>query len=184
MDGCGLTDTDRAMLLNLARTTLEKVLSGKMPETPKTTDFPTVRQHRGAFVSLHRGTRLRGCIGTFENTTPLWKTVQRMAVQAALYDPRFPAVTLAELPSLNIEISALTPLVESAPDEIQVGKHGVMIEKKERSGVLLPQVATQHGWDREEFLQHTCLKAGLPPEAWRKDATIWAFQADVFQEKK
>jgi AmmeMemoRadiSam system protein A len=139
----------------------------------------------GAFVTLHEAGRLRGCIGYIRAVKPLRQTVAEMAVQAALHDPRFPAVTAAEIPDLDIEISVLSPL-EGVDDvsSIEVGRHGLIIQDARHSGLLLPQVATEQGWDRDTFLDHTCLKAGLEPGAWRRDdVTILRFTAEVFGEK-
>jgi hypothetical protein len=180
-----LTMEERQTLLALARQTLDSILGGKTPpRLPQ--DLPeALLQPRGAFVTLHRNGRLRGCIGTFVSTQPLAATIREMVVQAAFHDPRFPEVTAAELASIDLEISALTPLRPIAsPDEVQVGRHGLYITLGRRSGVLLPQVATECGWDRAQFLEHTCLKAGLAPDAWQKGASLSVFEAEVFGEKQ
>jgi AmmeMemoRadiSam system protein A len=114
---------------------------------------------------------------------PLFKVVQECAVAAATEDPRFPPVSANELPSLRIEISVLTPLVPIRPEEVQVGRHGLMVSKGRMRGLLLPQVPVEWGWDREMFLDQTCVKAGLPPSAWRHGATLQAFTAEVFGEE-
>lgn len=174
---------ERQELLRAARRTLQEYLvSGKTPVV----DPASVRllDRGGAFVTLHRGRQLRGCIGTFEDSDTLLHTVQRMAVAAATTDPRFPPVTAEELAGLHIEISALSPLHESSADAVQVGVHGIYVTRGFRRGVLLPQVATENGWDRETFLAHTCLKAGLDPDAWRDGGTrIELFTAEVFGEE-
>jgi AmmeMemoRadiSam system protein A len=141
-----------------------------------------MRLPRGAFVSLHtREGELRGCVGRMWSDLPLAETVARMAVAAALEDGRFPRVRDEEVDDLVIEISALGPLEPMRPEEIVVGVHGLLLRARGRSGVLLPQVASTNGWDREEFLDHTAEKAGLPPEAWRwADVEILAFTAEVF----
>lgn len=134
-------------------------------------------------MTLELGGHLRGCIGTFRSAEPLYWVVEKMAVAAALYDPRFPPVPAEELAAIDIEISALTPLrVIDDPSIIEVGVHGLYITQDDQGGVLLPQVATEWGWDREEFLTQTCHKAGLPANAWRKGATIEVFEAEVFGE--
>lgn len=178
-----LTEEQRQELLRAARRTLEVFLSeGQSPIIETSSD--ALLQKRGAFVSLHKGPALRGCIGTFEASDPLLDTIQRMAVAAASTDPRFPKVNLEELGELTLEISVLSPLVETTPEEIEVGRHGIYITRGFHRGVLLPQVATDNGWDRDTFLEHTCLKAGLPPNAWKDpDARIERFSAEVFAER-
>jgi AmmeMemoRadiSam system protein A len=177
----GLSDEEKRTLLSLART----VIANKARREPKP-PFPAatekLREHRGAFVSIYKQGMLRGCIGSLEGSTPLMETVEAMAEAAAFRDPRFRPVAPEELPYLEVEISALTPLEEiKDPEEIEVGKHGIMIRKGYYSGLLLPQVATERGWDRITFLQETCRKAGLPRNAWQeKDAKIYIFSADVF----
>ncbi|MEJ2722513.1 MAG: AmmeMemoRadiSam system protein A, partial [bacterium] len=143
---------------------------------------PRLAQPRGAFVTLKIRGRLRGCIGAIEPLKPLRDTVAEMARAAALSDPRFHPLTEAELPDVDIEISALSPLrrIESAADVV-VGTHGILIEKGRARGLLLPQVATEHGWDAPTFLAYTCEKAGLDRSAWRdSDAKVFVFSAEVF----
>jgi AmmeMemoRadiSam system protein A len=178
-----LDDEARNELLKIARGTLDRaLLTGQMPEYPVTR--PELLEHAGAFVSLHEGEDLRGCIGHISPDRELYKVVQSCAVSAALEDTRFRPVAAEELPLMTIEISVLTPLQPvSAPDEIEVGKHGLYVVRGFRRGLLLPQVATQYGWDRETFLSETCRKAGLPENAWRdRAATIFSFEAQVFSE--
>ena len=128
---------------------------------------------------------LRGCIGSFTGSGPLVDTVREMAVSASTRDPRFPPLSEAELGEVDLEISVLSPLRPvSDPNEIEVGRHGIFITRGFHSGVLLPQVASEYGWDRETFLEHTCAKAGLPADAWRDaDTRIEVFEAQVFGEK-
>jgi AmmeMemoRadiSam system protein A len=138
----------------------------------------------GAFVSIHSGDDLRGCLGRLTVDVPLGKTVAHLGRAVADSDPRFGAVTAHELPFLQIEISVLTPERPIASvEEIDVGRHGLIVERAAARGLLLPQVATEHGWDRETFLDHTCLKAGLPLDAWRHGARILVFEAVVFSER-
>ncbi len=137
-----------------------------------------------AFVTLTKNGRLRGCIGYTEAVAPLFKVVQECAVAAATEDPRFPPVSSNELPSLRIEISVLTPLVPILPEEVEVGRHGLMVSQGGMRGLLLPQVPVEWGWDRETFLDQTCVKAGLPPSAWRHGATLRSFTAEVFGEEE
>jgi len=138
-----------------------------------------------AFVTLKRGDELRGCVGVLSATKPLVHTVGEMALSAALSDPRFPPVAASELDDLTIEISVLSPPQPIRPEQIEVGVHGLVVVRGLNRGVLLPQVATENNWDRETFLAHTCLKAGLPEDAWRDPQTsILAFAAQVFGEKE
>lgn len=176
----------RRELLALARRSVETFL-GEGRRLRKGKDYPDLApEPRGAFVTLKTGEGdLRGCIGTILPAGPLDETVVRMAVAAAVEDPRFPAVRLGELPRLRFEISALT-VPEPVPDlgRIEVGRHGLIVTRGSRKGLLLPQVAPEWGWDREEFLRHTCLKAGLPEEAWRDPGTrVEWFEAEVWGEE-
>jgi AmmeMemoRadiSam system protein A len=181
-----LSDNERVKLLKIARETIfSQVSRGRKPslEAP---EEPGLSERCGAFVSLHSRGALRGCIGTFMASVPLHETVMDMAVAAATEDPRFEPVRPHELREIDIEISVLSPLRRVAdPAEVEVGKHGVYITRGRHRGVLLPQVATEYGWDRETFLEHTCHKAGLPPEAWKEPGTIIeVFTAEVFGEKR
>jgi len=135
-------------------------------------------------VSLHtHAGELRGCIGTFDDSLPLWRNVEAMAKAAATHDYRFSRLTLAELDTCAIEISALSPRQPIKAEDVIVGEHGLWIASGVHHGVLLPQVAVSHGWDRETFLAHTCIKAGLPQNAWRDPHTeIEAFRGEVFSE--
>jgi AmmeMemoRadiSam system protein A len=135
----------------------------------------------GAFVTLHQRGDLRGCIGHVEATEPLGPVIVRCAVAACSADPRFPPVRAAELPHIDIELSLLGPLEPVIViDEIDVGRHGLVVEMDRHRGLLLPQVATEWRWDRETFLTQTCVKAGLTRDAWKKGATLWRFEAEVF----
>lgn len=176
-----LTDSEKQQLLKLARASLkEAVCSGRLPEVA--VPAGALETPCGAFVSLHEGRRLRGCIGHIEAVSPLYKTVRDCARAAALDDPRFDPVTPAELPSLEIEISILSPMVQVAPEQVEVGRHGLLISSGAQRGLLLPQVAVEWKWDREQFLDQTCLKAGLRRDAWRHGAKIQVFTAEVLQE--
>jgi AmmeMemoRadiSam system protein A len=176
-----LTDAEKHRLLELARTALEEaVRSGRMSQATEAAE--ALRTPCGAFVTLYKGKRLRGCIGYIEAFRPLCATVRECARAAALEDPRFEPVVPAELPSLHLEISVLSPLVDVAPQDIEVGRHGLLISRGAQRGLLLPQVAVEWNWDREQFLQETCLKAGLPPDAWQRGARIQAFTAQVLKE--
>lgn len=179
-----LGNEEKIVLLNLARNTVIRVVDGDesppLPEGP-----PGIKQSMGAFVTLHWKGHLRGCIGMLEARAPLDETVREMAEAAALRDYRFQSVTAEEIPEIDIEISALSPLRKiDDVNEIEIGTHGVWITKGVYRGVLLPQVATEQGYDRTTFLQQTCRKAGLPPDAWKDpDTIIEIFSADVFGEK-
>jgi AmmeMemoRadiSam system protein A len=139
----------------------------------------------GAFVSVHHRGELRGCIGQIEARQPLAAAVAQCAVSAATRDPRFRPITIRELQEdTEIEISVLTPMQRvGSPEEIEVGRDGLLIEQGPRTGLLLPQVATEWGWDRDTFLAQTCRKAGLPLDAWQHGAVIYKFQAEVFSER-
>jgi AmmeMemoRadiSam system protein A len=174
------SDSDKKLLLGLARAAIEAHLNGNTPAVPK--DLPSfLCEPRGVFVSLHRQGRLRGCIGYLEAVKPLGQAIQEMAAAAAFHDPRFRPLQAQELEELEVEISILTPmrLIEKV-EEIRVGTHGLYIERGFSRGLLLPQVATQCGWDRNTFLDQTCCKAGLPPDAWKDKATrIYTFTAEI-----
>jgi hypothetical protein len=177
----GLSGDEKKTLQQIAKTVIENKTKGKpIPEFK--IDSPVLKENRGAFVSLHKKGQLRGCIGYIEGKGPLHKTIEEMAEAAAFRDPRFAPVTEKELSELDIEISVLTPLKKITDvNEIEVGKHGIYIKKGWYSGLLLPQVATEYGWDRKTFLEHTCQKAGLPSGAWKdKDVEIYIFSADIF----
>jgi AmmeMemoRadiSam system protein A len=178
-----LSRKEQTYLLELARASVETA-AGAPGELPEPMGSSRLIEPRGAFVTLKTHGRLRGCIGTIEPIKPLHETVREMARAAALNDPRFTPLGEDELPALDIEISAMSPLrrVTSA-DEIVVGTHGLVIEKGLHRGLLLPQVAVEHGWDAETFLGYTCEKAGLDRNAWRdEDTVIFVFSADVFGE--
>ncbi len=178
-----LTESEKDTLLKIARASIESHLFGKTSGDPGTGESKSLLKDSGAFVSIHKNGRLRGCIGTFASPNPLYKTVMDMAVSAASQDPRFPPLDESELQSIKIEISVLSPLKELRdPSEIVVGKHGIYIIKGQNRGVLLPQVAVEHGFDRERFLDQTCLKAGLPKNSWKRGVTIFIFEADIFKE--
>lgn len=182
----GLDPQQRSALLRVARTTIEHVIGGQGVGAEDATGDESPTINAGAFVSLHKKGQLRGCIGTFETTRPVVEQVVEMAEAAATRDPRFSPVAQAEIADLDIEISVLTPPRDiDGIDEIIVGKHGLVISQGYRRGVLLPQVATEYGWDRETFLRHTCHKAGLPDNAWTDPkTTIQVFTAEVFGENE
>lgn len=178
----GLDDNDKRELLRIARATLREYLTtGFMP--PGAPHRQTLLEPRGAFVTLHTGGELRGCIGRVDADTPLYLAVEQLAVAASTRDPRFDPLRAEELKDTRIEISVLSTLRSSKPEEVEIGKHGVVITRGVRRGLLLPQVAVEHGLDRERFLDETCGKAGLPPGAWSQPGTILqTFTAEVFRE--
>jgi AmmeMemoRadiSam system protein A len=135
---------------------------------------------RAAFTTLYSRGRLRGCVGHVTPASSLWVTVAETAQAAAFEDSRFQPVTLPEMPFLTAGLSILSPLEPIRTENIEIGRHGLLISWRGRRGLLLPQVAVEHGWDRETFLNETCYKAGLPSDAWRQGATIEAFSAEVF----
>jgi AmmeMemoRadiSam system protein A len=178
-----LTESERRTLLLLVAQSLDAYLKGSAPPEPAALT-PSLEEDRGAFVTWTAKGALRGCIGHIVPVGPLWVSVRRLAVSAASEDPRFPPIEPAELPGLEVDISALTPLkLISRWTEIEVGKHGLWIQKRGRAGVLLPQVATSRGWDVKEFLRHTCLKAGLREDDWESGAEISIFSAEVFGDE-
>jgi AmmeMemoRadiSam system protein A len=178
-----LDETDKTSLLSLARQTLESHLSHGTTPTYHT-NRTALLEKKGAFVSLHEGEDLRGCIGQLYPDRELYKIVQHCVLSAALEDSRFAPVDADELAHLNIEISVLTPFHRiHDPEEIQVGRHGLYVVQGRFRGLLLPQVATNYGWDRMVFLEQTCRKAGLPESAWRDPRTsVHVFEAEVFSE--
>lgn len=179
-----LTATQREHLLRIARTAIREALHGRPLSPPEDLPGP-LRAPRGAFVTLkHRG-ELRGCIGHVYPHQSVAETVQQMAVAAALRDPRFPSVSPDELPEIEVEISVLSlPRKVEGVEQIHVGEHGLIVHHPAGQGLLLPQVAVERGWDRETFLAHTCRKAGLPKDAWKRPETeISVFSAEVFGER-
>jgi AmmeMemoRadiSam system protein A len=186
-----LTEAEGKQLLRIARKSIEERLQyNRRYDAGLDPDFAGMSAELqtpcGAFVTLQKNHDLRGCIGLIEGVKPLYQAVQEMAVSAALHDPRFPPVTAQEMPSLHLEISVLSPLKEiESLREVEVGKHGIFIAKGMNRGLLLPQVATDHGWELEEFLRNTCYKAGLNPESWKRhrrdpDMHIFIFSAQIF----
>ena len=179
-----LKEYEKKLLLKIARETIESHVSGKKVLSFEISS-PVLMEKRGAFVTIHKKGMLRGCIGYIEAFKPLHETIIEMALAASTKDPRFSPLTSEEIKDIDIEISVLTPLVKiDNPEEIKVGKHGILLRKGFYSGLLLPQVATEYGWDRITFLEHTCQKAGLPKNAWKGDVEIYIFSADVFGEKE
>ncbi len=179
-----LTKEEKQKLLLIAKNSIVKAVTGKKAPEVEVTES-RLQENCGAFVTIKKHGQLRGCIGYIIAAKPLHETVRDVAASAAVNDNRFSPVSKKELDELELEISALTPLkrIESV-EEIEVGKHGIYMKRGFSSGLLLPQVATEYGWDREAFLEHTCNKAGLPRDAWKDKSTeIYIYSAEVFGEE-
>jgi AmmeMemoRadiSam system protein A len=180
--GRAISDQARLFLIQLARDAIAARLEGRPQPSTRPTE-PELLELRGAFVTLTIDRRLRGCIGHVEGVSPLWLAVRDNAVAAAFRDPRFEPLTREELDDVRIEISALTPMTPGSPDDVVVGRDGILIERGRSRGLLLPQVAVEYGWDTETFLDATCRKAGLEGGSWRDPGTrISTFSAEVFGE--
>ncbi|MEK6606828.1 MAG: AmmeMemoRadiSam system protein A [Myxococcota bacterium] len=184
-----LSDDDRKELLRIARVAIREHLRGGRI-VPGAADVAALREPRALFVSLHAfgdgGVReLRGCIGTILAMLPLYRAAAEVAIGAATRDPRFPPLTLEELPLTEIEISVLgEPRAIRDVAQIELGTHGLHVTRFDARGLLLPQVAVENEWDRETFLAHACVKAGLPESAWRDAETIiQVFTAEVFRDE-
>lgn len=178
-----LSTEDQKLLLSLAREAITVAVgTGKSPVPSVSAEHLTGQQ--GCFVTIKRDGALRGCIGNFSSDKPLYLLVQEMAVSAATRDPRFYPMKGEDLNAFDLEISVLSPLFKVAsPEDVEVGTHGLYLEKNFARGVLLPQVAVEHGWNRETFLDQTALKAGLKKDDWKEGADIYVFTAQVFGEK-
>ena len=178
-----ITLAERRTLTEIARASLTARVSGQPYAAPS--GEGTLARHAGAFVTIRHHDALRGCIGCTESDEPLVEVVARCAAAAATEDPRFPPLAVADVPEVEVEISVLSPLepVDDVED-IVVGRHGLVVEAGTRRGLLLPQVATEWGWDRDTFLAQTCLKAGLSRHTWKSGARIFKFEADVFAEER
>jgi AmmeMemoRadiSam system protein A len=177
-----LSSDDWLALMQIARRSISSaVLEGLLPDL---SDYPdTLKIHRSAFVTLYLSKKLRGCIGHVEDPGPLAEVVASAAIGAALHDPRFPPMAPAEVASLGIELSVLSPLAPIAPESIVAGRHGLLAVHGRSRGVLLPQVAAERGWSGRRLLEETCEKAGLAPDAWRDPATkIFGFTAETYWE--
>jgi AmmeMemoRadiSam system protein A len=178
-----ISEPDRALLLQLARDAIAAHVGVAAAHVPVMSGV--LSQPGGAFVTLHKQGELRGCIGHIEATEALGRVVLRCAVAAASTDPRFPPLTSLELEHVEIELSILGPLEPiTGPHDIEIGRHGLVVEQGCQRGLLLPQVATEWNWDAETFVAHTCHKAGLPRDAWQKGAKVWRFEAEVFGEHR
>jgi AmmeMemoRadiSam system protein A len=177
------TEEQKRMLVEIARAAVADAAHGRRDRTVAVAAAGAFPEASGAFVTIKSHGRLRGCIGTLACRRPLGEEVARVAVSAATEDPRFDPLRASELDDLDIEVSVLGPLELIDPlDErsFDIGLHGLVVDQDHRRGLLLPQVATEWGWDRETFLAQTCVKAGLPPDAWRHGANVYRFAGLVF----
>ena len=177
-----LTDIQKGILLRIARDSVVTHVTGEQQLQGDPGSLPDAS---GVFVTIKRRGELRGCLGTLQCRQDLASEVARCARDSATDDPRFPAVSAPEIPELSLEISVLGPLEAvdaSLDDAIVLGRHGVVVEQGHRRGLLLPQVATEWGWTKEQFLRQTCRKAGLPEDAWQTGARVFRFDAEVFGE--
>jgi uncharacterized protein len=174
-----LTSEQRRALLDLARASITSQVTGAGAVAPGPLELPDAS---GVFVTIKRRGQLRGCLGTLQNRAGLAAEVVRCAADSASEDPRFPPVSREELSELTLEISVLGPLesIDPQPGAFTIGVHGLVAEQGFHRGLLLPQVATEWGWDSEQFLRQTCVKAGLAPDAWRRGARFFRFAAEVF----
>jgi AmmeMemoRadiSam system protein B/AmmeMemoRadiSam system protein A len=177
-----LTDEQKHVLLAFARNTIRQYLETETTPLFRRDD-PVFQQKQGAFVTLKKHGELRGCIGQMSEDLPLYQTIGRMAISAALHDSRFSRLSVSELKDVEIEISVLTPYQRvDSTDQIQVGRDGVLLKRSGRSAVFLPQVAPEQGWTRDDMLDNLCRKAGLSSDCWRQGAEFYTFQAIIFSE--
>jgi AmmeMemoRadiSam system protein A len=171
---------EREILLQLAHRGINARLRAESLDLASPTSH--LAELRGAFTTLHLHGRLRGCVGYVLPAEPLYRTVAETAMAAAFEDPRFEPVSEAEAQELIVEISVMSKLFPIRAEEVEIGKHGLLVSMERRRGLLLPQVPLEHGWNRETFLSETCRKAWLPEDAWRHGAHLEAFTAEVFGE--
>jgi AmmeMemoRadiSam system protein A len=177
-----LPEEDRRALLEFARQSVQSAVTRDASPAPPS--IPVFAQICGVFVTLHIQGKLRGCIGVIETEEPLGASISHCAASAALHDPRFSPVRAEEIPYLQIEISLLSTPSPIRPEEIEIGRHGLLIVKDRHRGLLLPQVAVEHSLDREAFLAETCRKAGLPRDAWKfEPLQIFSFTCEVFSDR-
>ncbi len=180
-----LDEKQKNQLLQAVRESILAELECRDYDAALTLTDPIFSEQYGIFVTLTIHSHLRGCIGFIEGVKPLSEAVQEMALQAAFHDPRFYPLSLKEFGEIEVEISILYPLEDVAdPAQVEVGRHGLVMERGYHRGLLLPQVAVEQGWDRERFLNETCRKAGMEAFCWENGAKIQKFEAEVFGEKK
>jgi AmmeMemoRadiSam system protein A len=177
------SEEERRLLLDLAHRSIACALDGRTLSLELEPATDHLAEKRGAFCTLYLDGQLRGCVGYVFPLTPLLQTVAETARGAAFDDPRFPAVTPSDGPRLKVSLSILSVLAPIAPEQVEVGTHGLLVSRAGRRGVLLPQVPVEHGWERTTFLEQTCLKAGLPPDAWKTGATLESFTAEIFGDE-
>lgn len=181
-----LSGEEKKILLETARNSIKSVFTGQKVNEPDYIEHPIFKSHAGAFVTLTELGSLRGCIGYIISDQPLWQTVCEVAIQASQNDPRFPSVRQSEIRNLEIEISILSePFPLNSYDEIEIGKHGLILNEKGRRGLLLPQVPVEHHLNRDQYLDAICQKTGFPSGYWRgKFLNLSAFTATVFSESE
>jgi AmmeMemoRadiSam system protein A len=179
-----MNESQKRTLLKIARDSIKEYLENKKFIKPKVDD-PELKEKRGVFVTLKVQGELRGCIGYPLPYKPLYSAVAELAIESATSDPRFPPLRLDEIENVEIEISVLTlPKKISSFEEIEIGKHGIIVSKGPFKGLLLPQVPVEYNWNLEEYLSHGCMKAGLPSDEWKKGVEIEIFEAEVFSERE
>jgi AmmeMemoRadiSam system protein A len=176
------TKAERSILLKLAHASIAAALDKR--EVPLDPPSPHLAELRGAFTTIYFRGQLRGCVGFVFPVASLYRTVAETAQAAAFEDARFPPVTREQVPELQVSLSILSPLQPLRAEEVEIGRHGLLISHNGRRGLLLPQVPVEHAWSRTTFLEQTCHKAGLPPDAWKHGATIEAFTAEVFGDRE
>jgi uncharacterized protein len=176
------TQAERSILLKLAHASIAAALDKR--EIPLDPPSPHLAELRGAFTTLYFRGQLRGCVGFVFPVASLYRTVAETSQAAAFEDIRFSPVTREEAPELQVSLSILSPLQPLRAEEVEIGRHGLLISHDGRRGLLLPQVPVEHAWSRTTFLEQTCHKAGLPPDAWKQGATIEAFTAEVFGDRE
>src|ERR1700688_1057592 len=169
---------ERKLLLQIAHESILSFLEGQDISLPAPSSH--LAEPRGVFTTLNVAGKLRGCVGFPTPVLPVYRAVMETARAAACEDPRFQPISLQEARALHISISVLSPLQPVSPDEIIIGRHGLVISKGAQRGLLLPQVPAEQGWDRITFLEQTCLKAGLSPDAWLSGTRVETFTAEVF----
>jgi AmmeMemoRadiSam system protein A len=171
---------ERELLLRIAHRSIEAAVRNQEFRAEAAPEH--LQEPRGAFTTIHLNGQLHGCVGYILPALPLYATVAETAASAAMNDPRFVPLTPDEAALAKLEISVLSRPFAISAEQVQPGVHGLIISDGRRRGLLLPQVAPEHGWDAEQFLSHTCLKARLPADAWRKGAKVEAFTAEIFGE--
>jgi AmmeMemoRadiSam system protein A len=174
------TPEERSILLKVAH---ESILSKfDLREISLEPPSPHLAEPRGVFTTIYLQGALHGCVGFVQPVASLYRNVAETARSAAFEDTRFTPITREEAPNLEVSLSILSPLTQIAPEKIEIARHGLLISKAGRRGLLLPQVPVEHGWDRITFLEQTCRKAGLPSDAWQNGASIEAFTAEIFSD--